>query len=51
MGQTSEGIPSHTYNVANINGRILYLDGQVGKSFARYPARGRLSTYNFYRTA
>ncbi|WP_141962687.1 toxin glutamine deamidase domain-containing protein [Actinoallomurus bryophytorum] len=51
LGRTSEGVPSHTYNVANINGKILYLDGQVGKSFARHPARGQLSTYNFYRAA
>jgi hypothetical protein len=51
LGQTSEGIPSHTYNVVNIDGRIQYLDGQVRKSFGRHPARGQFSTYDFYRTA
>ncbi|MFB9837237.1 toxin glutamine deamidase domain-containing protein [Actinoallomurus acaciae] len=50
-GAADEGIPSHTYNVVNFGGRIRYLDGQVGKVFDRHPARGELSTYDFFRTA
>lgn len=50
-GDTREAVPSHTYNVVNFGGRIRYLDGQVGKVFDHHPARGRLSTYDFFRTA
>ncbi|GLY85573.1 toxin glutamine deamidase domain-containing protein [Actinoallomurus iriomotensis] len=50
-GDTREGVPSHTYNVVNFGGRIRYLDGQVAKVFDHHPARGRLSAYDFFRTA
>jgi hypothetical protein len=50
-GDTREGVPSHTCNVVNYGGRIRYLDGQQAMIFDRHPARGKLSTYGFFRTA
>jgi hypothetical protein len=50
-GDADEGVPSHVYNVANVGGKIQYLEGQVGKVFDEHPARGWFSTYDFYRTA
>jgi hypothetical protein len=47
-----EGVPGHVFNVINTGDRILYADGEVGKTFGsgQYPMRGTATKYEFFRT-
>jgi hypothetical protein len=48
----TRNVPHHAYNVVNAEGKILYLDAQIGdgRVFESNPS-ARLSTYHFFRTA